>query len=154
MNVWASQKSTPSWQCVKTKPINVPPKNSFWEIFICLFSHCRWLERCFAYITIIIWWVKDNLWWIEWVTSQVQPKWPPLFHYFFVWQMCSLAIVPMWMNLPICALFKFLITNLHCQKYWPHMWITIGTTALQSCNNRKIKLLSRYWENKLQALTK
>ena len=35
-----------------------------------------------------------------------------------------------------------------------HMPITFGVTALQSSNNRKIDMYSKYRENKLQALTK
>ena len=60
------------------------------------------------------------------------------------------------------AFFEFLllnIYNLHSQvcllaKFQPHMPITFGVTALQSSNNRKIDLYSKYRENKLQALTK
>ena len=39
-------------------------------------------------------------------------------------------------------------------KFQLHMPITLGVTALQSSNNRKIDLYSKYRENKLQALTK
>ena len=39
-------------------------------------------------------------------------------------------------------------------KFQPHMATTFGVTALQSSNNRKINLYSKYWENKLHALTK
>ena len=39
-------------------------------------------------------------------------------------------------------------------KFQPCMPTTFGVTALQSRNNRKIDLYSKYWENKLQALTK
>ena len=39
-------------------------------------------------------------------------------------------------------------------KFQLHMLLTLGVTALQSSNNRKIDLYSRYRENKLQALTK
>ena len=49
--------------------------------------------------------------------------------------------------------------NLHSQvyplaKFQPHMPITLGVTALQSGNNRKIDLYSKYGENILQAPTK
>ena len=51
------------------------------------------------------------------------------------------------------------IYNLPSQAYPPakfqlHLLITLGVTALQSSNNRKIDLYSKYRENKLQALTK
>ena len=39
-------------------------------------------------------------------------------------------------------------------KFQLHLLITLGVTALQSSNNRKIDLYSKYRENKLQALTK
>ena len=39
-------------------------------------------------------------------------------------------------------------------KFQPHVPITLGVIALQSSNNRKIDLYSKYRENKLQALTK
>ena len=39
-------------------------------------------------------------------------------------------------------------------KFQPHTPITLGVTALQSSNNRKINLYSKYRENKLQAPTK
>ena len=39
-------------------------------------------------------------------------------------------------------------------KLQTHMPITLGVTALQSSNNRKIDLYSKYRENKLQAPTK
>ena len=39
-------------------------------------------------------------------------------------------------------------------KFQPHMATTFGVTALQSSNNRKIDLYSKYWENKLHVLTK
>ena len=39
-------------------------------------------------------------------------------------------------------------------KFQLHMLITFGVTALQSSNNRKINMYSKYRENKLQALTK
>ena len=38
--------------------------------------------------------------------------------------------------------------------FQPHMPITLGVTALQSGNNRKIYLYSKYRENKLQTPTK
>ena len=47
-----------------------------------------------------------------------------------------------------------------CSQVYPlpnfqlHMPNTLGVTALQSSNNRKIDLYSKYRENKLQALTK
>jgi len=51
------------------------------------------------------------------------------------------------------------VYNLHSQVYslarlQLHIPITLGVTALWSSSNRKINLYSRYWENKLQALTK
>ena len=51
------------------------------------------------------------------------------------------------------------IYNLHRQMYslvrfQLRMPITLGTTALRSSSNRKINLYARYWENKLQVLTK
>ena len=39
-------------------------------------------------------------------------------------------------------------------KFYPCMPTTFGVTALQSSNNRKIDLYSKYWENTLHALTK
>ena len=39
-------------------------------------------------------------------------------------------------------------------KFQPLIQITLGVTALQSSNNRKIDLYSKYRENKLPALTK
>ena len=39
-------------------------------------------------------------------------------------------------------------------KFQPHMPIAFKVTALQSSNNRKIDLYSKYRENKLQAPTK
>ena len=39
-------------------------------------------------------------------------------------------------------------------KFQPHMATTFEVTALQSSNNRKIDLYSKYWENKLHAFTK
>ena len=39
-------------------------------------------------------------------------------------------------------------------KFQPHMPIALGVTVLQSSNNRKIDLYSKYRENKLQAPTK
>ena len=38
--------------------------------------------------------------------------------------------------------------------FQPYMPTTFTDTALQSSNNRKIDLYSKYWENKLHALTK
>ena len=38
-------------------------------------------------------------------------------------------------------------------KFQLHMPIALGVTALQSSNNRKIDMYSKYKENKLQALT-
>ena len=59
------------------------------------------------------------------------------------------------------AFLKFLLNiyNLRSQvyllaKFQPHMPITSGVTVLQSSNNKKIDLYSKYKENKLQALTK
>ena len=40
------------------------------------------------------------------------------------------------------------------EKFQPHMPITLGVTALQSSNNRKIDLYRKYRENKIQAPTK
>ena len=40
------------------------------------------------------------------------------------------------------------------EKFQLHMPNTLGVTTLQSSNNRKIDLYSKYRENKLQALTK
>ena len=39
-------------------------------------------------------------------------------------------------------------------KFQPCMPTTFGITALQSSSNRKINLYSKYWESKLQVLTK
>ena len=39
-------------------------------------------------------------------------------------------------------------------KFQPCIPTTFGVTALQSSSNRKIDLYSKYWENKLQVLTK
>ena len=39
-------------------------------------------------------------------------------------------------------------------KFQLHTPLTLGVTALQSTNNRKIDLYSKYRENKIQALTK
>ena len=39
-------------------------------------------------------------------------------------------------------------------KFHPCMPTTFGVTTLQSSNNRKIDLYSKYWENILQAITK
>ena len=39
-------------------------------------------------------------------------------------------------------------------KFQLHLPITLGVTALQSSNNRKINLYSKYRENTLQARTK
>ena len=39
-------------------------------------------------------------------------------------------------------------------KFQLHMATTFGVTALQSSNNKKIDLYSKYWENKLHVLTK
>ena len=39
-------------------------------------------------------------------------------------------------------------------KFQPHMPITLGVTALQSGNNKKIDLYSKYRKNILQAPTK
>jgi len=38
-------------------------------------------------------------------------------------------------------------------KFQPHMPITYGVTALQSSNNEKINLYSKYRENILQVVT-
>ena len=51
------------------------------------------------------------------------------------------------------------IYNLHSLMYslarfQLRMPITLGVTALWSSSNRKFNLYARYWENKLQALTK
>ena len=48
-----------------------------------------------------------------------------------------------------------LLSRMHAQaKFQPCMPTTFGVTALQSSSNRKIDLYSKYWENKLQVLTK
>jgi len=39
-------------------------------------------------------------------------------------------------------------------KFQPNMPIMLGVMALQSGNNKKIDLNSKYWENRLQVLTK
>ena len=39
-------------------------------------------------------------------------------------------------------------------KFQPDTAITLGVTVLQSSNNRKINLYSKYRKNNLQALTK
>ena len=39
-------------------------------------------------------------------------------------------------------------------KFKPHMPLTLGVTALQNSNKRKIDLYSKYRDNKLQAPTK
>ena len=58
------------------------------------------------------------------------------------------------------AFFNFLfIKYLHSQVYslarsQLRMPITLRVTALWNSSNRKINLYARYWENKLQALTK
>ena len=39
-------------------------------------------------------------------------------------------------------------------RFQLRMPITLGVTARRSSSNRKINLYARYWENKLQALTK
>ena len=57
---------------------------------------------------------------------------------------------------------EFLLLNIYnlCSQVYPlakfqvHMPNTLGVTALQSSNNRKIDLYSKYRENKLQALTR
>ena len=55
--------------------------------------------------------------------------------------------------------FKFHFINLHVQmyllaKFQLSILKAFDVTAVQSSNNRKIDLYSKYWENKLQALTK
>ena len=46
-----------------------------------------------------------------------------------------------------------LLSQVYClAKFQPHIPLTFGVTALQSSNNRKIDLYSKYCENKLQAL--
>ena len=40
------------------------------------------------------------------------------------------------------------------EKFQPHIPVTLGITALQGSNNRKINLYSKYRENKSQVLAK
>ena len=48
-----------------------------------------------------------------------------------------------------------LLSQVHAlAKLQPFMPTTFGVTALQSSSNRKIDLYTKYWENKLQVLTK
>ena len=57
-------------------------------------------------------------------------------------------------NSLLLSMYNLLSQVYTLAKYQPHMATTFGVTAIQSSNNRKIDLYSKYWESKLHALTK